>query len=117
MSDKLTLSETWTKCLKMWKWVAKNCEGDLSIAELKEKWLKDHHIKDLEFNCFFCQYNKNQQTSEEYYRTINCKKCPAKLISPQFHCENYPLYGWNNYPKAFYKKILELHKLYLKSIK
>ncbi len=54
---KLTLDETWDKCLAMWKWIDANCEdacGFREITTLKERWLMMRgYVRPLVHDCFF----------------------------------------------------------------
>ncbi len=119
--EKLTLELSWEHCLAMWKWVSeKHVKGGASVGSLKEKWLKDNGFKsnDLKYDCFFCQYNKeNGGKPICLTKEPNCQKCPARLVSLRFCCEGYDDYDWQESPKKFYKKLVELHERFLEEQK
>lgn len=116
MSKKLSLEYVWVECLKMWKWVAENFDDDgwACVWYLKERYLQKHRIKiDLHSNCFFCQYNLEQEGTPSYDGENPCSNCPAKLISKNFSCES-ETYDYEDKPKQFYKKILGLYEKFQK---
>lgn len=104
---KLTLNKTWTECLRMWRWIAKEKRaGNKSyIYNLKAEWLKKHgyvpNDKDVECNCFFCEY--------DLHKNDNCRACPPKKIEPKFDCRNED-YHFNEKPIAFYNKLVALNR-------
>ncbi len=101
------LDRTWKNCLRMWKWVTeqKKARPFKSMRDLKIEWLAIHGFKRVILcNCFFCE------CAGEKGAEPDCRKCPGKQVSRRFHCERYSSYHWQNKPKAFYRKLLELDK-------
>ncbi len=111
---KLTLAQTWRKCLRMWKWVAENEAGENGSERLKEMWLNRHEPRALEHNCYFCQYaaerfeERPYEWREDTVETY-CRYCPARLVARRFQCEDTP-HDWIHNPRAFYRKLVELNK-------
>ena len=106
---RLNLNETWVLCLKMWKWIAKEVEAGrdsiTDVIDLKDEWLTKHGFRDVEENCFFCDYAR---------RKAGClQSCPGKKIDGSFNCDNKE-YHYAGEPIAFYKKLVELNKIRLK---
>lgn len=100
---KLTLNQTWRECIRMWKWIVKNCDGNSRLVEvLKAQWLKGHGYTKVDSNCFFCEYD-GQHTQQE----IGCPECPGKLADKRFSCGRVT-YSYIDLPKKFLKKLLEL---------
>ena len=98
----MTLNKTWEECLRMWKWIAKvHKDGNGDVERLKRKWLKEHGYKPsgIHEQCFFCNAARN-----------NCPKCPGKQVSKSFDCTKRPTYKYDEKPKAFYRKLVELNK-------
>lgn len=121
---KLTLKETWTVCLAMWKWISEEyVKPDTydDAYDLKRQWLKDNGYDgwDLAHYCFFCEYGEEQgeilinakDRCGRVQRT--CPTCPGRQVSKRFQCENYDSYHWRKSPVKFYKKLVELHKRFL----
>ena len=110
---KYTLQETWTLCLKMWRWIADYYVLGDNIAGLKERWLKLHgfsrqDIDSIWGHCFFCGYDR-----QNYTPGSTCTNCPAALVNPDFRCFR-DAYHYEKDPKKFYKRIAKLHKIWLK---
>ena len=108
---KLNLDETWTLCLKMWKWIAKKRRESsykLSVYRLKEEWLTKHGFDPdtVMDTCFFCEYRIARKDTDE------CYLCPAVKVNPDFRCSNSS-YHYAYKPIAFYKKLAELNKIRL----
>ena len=110
---KLTLNETWTECLKMWKWIAsQKRKGDInSVHFLKEQWLGNNGYKEMSIrsNCFFCEYISKCGRG-------NCGYCPGKKIDPEFSC-CFSDYDYSYEPILFYKEIKRLNNIRLKRAK
>ena len=104
---KLTLNKTWTECLRMWKWIAKEKKaGNLSrVVILKSKWLNEHgyNADEIQDTCFFC----------DYVRRKTCCDCPGKKVNPGFDCEDENC-EYDSEPIAFYNKLVALNKKRLK---
>jgi hypothetical protein len=102
---RLSLEKTWTECLRMWKWIAKEKKKDrkLIISELKTIWLTKNHYKPNSIlkDCFFC----NRAPGD-------CTICPGKEIDPFFNCKNDDYCYFSN-PLAFYAKLVSLNKIRL----
>ena len=99
---KRTLNQTWTLCLRMWKWIAKQVrEGSKrSVEELKSQWLLDNGFVGVEDNCFFC----------DSVETCSCDDCPGRLVDPDFDCATFA-HNYENRPEAFYKELLRLNRI------
>ena len=104
---KMTLDETWTNCLKMWRWIAKQrkLKPKISTEFFKEEWLLKHGFKTIDHDCFFCEYDSKYGDG--------CYGCPARKYDPEFHCSNR-LWHWKKYPTKFYNKLVALNKIRLK---
>ena len=113
---RLTLDETWVLCLKMWKWTDEQIEEHgIDYAEennLKRLWLKKQRFRrNIVLNCFFCDYACKQGG---FLNDLgNCPSCPGRLVRPNFHCEKRESYRWDEKPRKFYKKLVELNKIRL----
>ncbi len=105
------LDRTWKNCLRMWKWISEVYNGTFCVATLKEEWLADHRFtRDIDSDCFFCEYHVAQGGGSRFYRDGSfCKHCPAGYVSKSFSCTN-PTYNYGHKPKTFYRKLLELDK-------
>ncbi len=101
----MNLNDTWTNCLKMWKWIS---EQDGNAIDLKEQWRTEHGFGRIIGNCFFCDHAGLDRDA-----MLDCTKCPGVLIDKHFHCSRAD-YFYLKKPKAFYKKIVELNKKRLK---
>jgi hypothetical protein len=113
---KLTLDETWDRCLKMWRWVVAKWEPNktIDVVRLKDAWLKEYRPKDkLRCNCYFCEYAKQRDKAQRVNEDGVCNSgwtlCPGRLVSPRFDCQN-PKYDWSWYPDAFLRKVEQLNK-------
>ena len=107
------LDKAWKNCLKMWEWITNNLpEGfseateeikDFIIDHLKKDWLKDNNYKrNIEQNCFLCEYNSKQKENED------CENCPAILACPEhpFHCTDEE-HNYAYEPILFYKELMD----------
>ena len=110
MKKKLTLNQTWTLCLRQWKWIIEQLDkgsdetNENSVVLLKLKWAKQNGYENkISAACFFCEYVSR--------RGLDCatKECPGQLVSQQFQCENSS-YAYYSKPRKFYKKLLELNE-------
>jgi len=107
MKKKRTLNQTWTLCLRMWKWIASVWETDtykrFSAHDLKRIWLKNNGFVNewIYSNCFFCDY-----TNDGY----GCDDCPGLMVDSNFHCSNL-VYNYEFKPVAFYKELLRLNMI------
>ena len=110
---KLTLNQTWTLCLKMWKWIAaeKRKHPRKQTWKSKFKWLRAHGYgtEDLEANCFFCEYTDTHGDN-------GCAGCPGRKIDKEFHCENES-YHWHDESLMFNKKLVSLNRKRMKGKK
>ncbi len=104
---KLTLDETWKLCLSMWRWIAKQLRANdsLGIEALKKKWLKQHGYRNVQLDCFFCEYAKRGW--EEGMG--GCGECPGKKVDKLFKC-GHADYDWAKRDGGFYNKINSLNK-------
>ena len=119
MAKKMTLDETWKNCLSMWRWIAKQKRAGSrkDVFDLKEEWLDNKGRLGLIETCFFCDYNVRRGGTIGINK---CKKCPAKKVDSEFHCEydameNDVAYKWNDKPIAFYNKLVSLNRKRLKA--
>lgn len=100
---KRTLNQTWTLCLRMWRWVAKakteNSKKQVSI--LKLRWLYDNGFRNLKNGCFFCDFIRE---------TRSCGGCPGKLVDASFNCCT-DAYYYRLKPVLFYKELLRLNRI------
>ena len=101
----LTLNQTWTLCLRMWRWVSKQ-PG--SVSENKERWLNKNGFRnksEVTGNCFFCEY-----AIQHYPNYFGCSGCPGKLVDEVFKCID-PAYHYAEKPKEFYQELLRLNRI------
>ena len=119
---KLTLDQTWEQCLKMWKWISRQCKGKSkrwcgnNTNKLKHLWLKKHKFDSVDIcqACFFCDY-----TTVKLEDSYDCRKCPGKKVDSEFCCRHNDVSDWNSevffrhYPRLFYAKLKELNKIRL----
>jgi len=105
---KLTLDEAWEKCLAMWKWIDEQCKEDDNAGELKTTYLAASKPKArLLRNCYFCDF-----AGEDGGGRLMCFRCPARFVDSSFACEDTEGYDYYEHPKAFYRKIVELYKIF-----
>ncbi len=107
---KLTLNQTWTLCLRMWRWIAKEWKKTgKSVHLLKIEWLKQNGFnpKAISCECFFCERDNQQREEGENY----CHHCPARQINPNFHCEQIKEYFYAEKPIAFLAELLRLNRI------
>lgn len=112
---RMTLDETWNRCLVMWKYVAEESkkENPTHPGTLKEEWLKKRQYKKMpKFNCFFCEY-----TIKDIWAPVNCSKCPGRLVNRKFQCETHKTYHWMDNPVGFYNELVSLNRKQLKAKK
>ena len=103
LKRKLSLDETWRRCLKMWKWIVENSDND-DVPCLKKRYFQENRrFKEPEELCYFCEYD------EHHYKKITCETCPGRMIDESFDCCDSDYY-YKDRPKVFYKKLLELDK-------
>lgn len=106
---KLTLNETWKRCLRMWRWIVKEWEKDNTqiVGILKEIWLEKYDPDaNLEYDCYFCNY----------YMESNCSNCPPVLVNKKFRCWNSS-YSFDCKPNKFLAKLEQLNKIRLSKLK
>ena len=104
---RLTLDQTWTECLKMWKWITEQIKKDVeldNVCELKERWLEEHGYEEDEIleGCFFCEYTKG-------HKRICSEDCPGAKVDKGFGCTEVE-YAYDDEPIAFYEKLLSLNR-------
>ena len=108
MKKELTLNQTWTLCLRMWRWIAKVWQTPrykrYNVEELKEIWLKKNGYKPdgLFRGCFFCDYRGILNSCQ------GC--CPGNIVDRYFHCCS-DSYLYSVYPVGFYKELLRLNRI------
>ena len=105
---KRTLNQTWTLCLRMWKWIKKvwQTEGykGMSVHKLKYIWLADNGFDSttISAHCFFCDYKDGAG-----YCHVNC---PAAMVDPEFDCADSS-YDYETNPVEFYRELLRLNRI------
>ena len=115
---RLTLDQTWTKCLAMWKWIAKEYakdDSDDDVGTLKNKWRKAHGNDALVHNCYFCEYDSQHEMDDD----CDCKKCPAASLVEDFEefwCQ-WEEHNCSFDPIAFYAELRRLKRIYEKGKK
>ena len=99
----LSLNQTWQKCIAMWKeMIEKYWKRGMYGEELKRIYFRNHpKTKVPESKCYFCDFTQ--------HHTENCNSCPGKIVDTRFNCLNVS-YHYDDSPKAFYRKILQLDK-------
>ncbi len=106
MAKKMTLTKTWTNCLRLWRHIAIKLLDDetLDVEILKKQQMERYSPDVLHVNdCFFCDYALDDEG------WVECKKCPAKLIDHKFHCTK-SIYFWRKKPITFHQKLVVLNK-------
>ena len=107
MVKSLTLNQTWSRCIAMWRWIVEQLKirPEASVDSLKREWLRVHDpVRDLSGNCYFCAWvcaHKNEDNT--------CVNCPGVQIDPQFSCES-TAYHYIYNPAAFLRKLEQLNK-------
>jgi hypothetical protein len=109
---RLTLNETWEQCLKMWKWISRQCLGHTklwcksNVNRLKIEWFESNNLSGVHFHCFFCHSRTGGRTNG-----IDCG-CPAHKVDKNFSCTT-PEHHYMSHPRLFYAKLKELNKIRL----
>ena len=103
----LTLDMAWDLCLEQWDWIKAEIEAGskLSAITLKRQWCEENGFEDIDYNCFFCEYD-NQ------FRPGGCVNCPGRLVDSKFFCGNEE-YSYINRHFKFHAKLVELNKIRL----
>jgi len=104
---KLTLNQTWRKCLKMWKWIVEHLDEDKSVCDLKTDYLLLKTRESPTNDCYFCEW-----LGQNVYGDVDepCASfCPGVLVNSRFNC-CAKTYHYEYKPRAFYRKLLELDK-------
>jgi len=104
---KRTPEQTWSKCIRMWRWIVaqivKNPDAD--VVDLKCQWFSKHDpYATVAADCYFCEWVLRYSHGNNM-----CHSCPAYLVDKDFHCGN-PAYNYEIKPAAFLAKIEELNK-------
>ncbi len=109
LKTKLSLEQTWQKCMKMWKeMIEKHWIRGMSGCTLKDIYFTNHPrmITKPTDTCYFCDYAE---------RKDGCyKSCPGILVDKNFACTDTS-YHYDYKPKAFYRKLVALDKKRKKS--
>ena len=75
---KRTLNQTWTLCLRMWRWIAKVWQTPhykrYGVYQLKKIWRKKTVFTLYDVNVFFCDYTVVEV----------CDECPGNLVDSNF---------------------------------
>ena len=111
---KLTLDETWKRCLSMWRWIVKRRRAGscLSVNTLKAQWLKAHDpYTNLLSDCYFCQWFRvHTKAVRRLPGTLGgCLGCPGQKVDSHFACET-PEYDYRYQPVAFLCKLEQLNR-------
>jgi len=101
----LTYDEAFENCMKMWEDLPE--EEPESIDDWKDEWLEENNVGDLAYDCYFCEYARQQGD----FPTHNCPHCPAKKIDPDFYCCDNE-YNYFYHPHKFLAKIRELYVIW-----
>lgn len=111
----LTLNQTWTLCLRMWRWIAKVLQTPryrrYDVCQLKGIWFRKNGFnpKMNPTTCFFCNYAINYCGSDEGVFDF-CDACPGHLVDQKFTCsDRYYCYRYK--PVKFYKELLRLNRI------
>ena len=103
----MTLNQTWTLCLRMWKWIKKvwqteSYEG-MSVHKLKRIWLADNGFDPnaITAHCFFCDYRGPFRCHEN---------CPGAMVDSEFSCSDSS-YDYETNPAGFYRELLRLNRI------
>lgn len=108
---KRTLNQTWTLCLRMWRWIAKVWQTPryrrYDVVALKIIWLRKNGFRYIWSDCFFCDCRENETDNDDE----GCNEaCPGALVDPDFDCmEDAYYYRWK--PVEFYKELLRLNRI------
>ncbi len=105
---KRTFNQTWTLCLRMWRWIAKVWQTPryrrYDVHTLKGIWLRKNGSYYLRGDCFFCE-------CKNIYNTDDCNNgCPGIFVDSGFSCCNY-YYNYVTKPVEFYKELLRLNRI------
>lgn len=108
---RLPLDQTWTECLKMWRWVVRQVKAakakgkGWNVQDLKTEWMEKQGYRPLEIknDCFFCEHDG---------RKGNCSLCPGRKIDKTFYCSHWD-YSWEFRPTAFLARVNRLNKIRL----
>ncbi len=104
---KLTLDETWKRCLSMWRWIAKQRKSgrQQTVPGLKCEWLQvnDPHAH-LGADCYFCEYMETHRSQGK----DKCPGCPGCRVDPTFSCLGTP-YDYHD-PIKFLRKLEQLNR-------
>lgn len=102
-----------TNCFDMWDWIAEQIKGgnEGSVDDLKQEWLLDNRLYDIENDCFFCHYDTEFED--------DCMNCPAILLG-ESHPENEVWCGTEKFhfrkkPIKFRNKIASLTRKHLRT--
>jgi len=107
---KITLNETWKRCLAMWQWIVKELKArpEADISELKEEWVDKNHPEDLAGTlCYFCDWHNAHRKAKGQGCCLGCPGCPGCLVSPRFNCYKA---GWGTNPARFLRTLKRLNK-------
>ena len=103
----MTLNQTWTLCLRMWKWIKKVWQTEdykgMSVHKLKHIWLADNgfDLNAITAHCFFCNYRG----------PFRCHvNCPGAMVDSEFSCTNSS-YHYELNPAGFYRELLRLNRI------
>lgn len=103
LKRRLSLEQTWQKCLKSWKeMIEKHWKPGMSGETLKYIYFRKHPKMAKPFDtCYLCDYAE---------RKDGCfKSCPGLLVDKNFTCTK-DSYHYHHKPKAFYRKFVALDK-------
>ena len=104
---KLTLNQTWTLCLRMWKWIASVWKEGDDVDTLKDQWLEENGFETIIQSCFFCDWANRGYDELRFSR---CVDCPGKKVDKAFNCLDITYHYYED-PKAFYAELLRLNRI------
>ncbi len=107
--EKLSIDETWRRCMDMWQFIAEQLKNgsEESSGVLKERWLRSYYPDDdLKYDCYFCEAAK--KISFEDHKCM-CIGCPAREIDPTFDCDNGDN-SWHLNGIGFYNTLCDLNQ-------
>ena len=106
---RLTIDQTWTKCLKMWRWIVRERRKSgyrADVQKLKEQYFAKKRFKPSNL-CWFCEYNDQHGNRE------NCDKCLGaiadKVNNRYAWCNMH--YDWQRRPIAFLAELNRLNRI------
>lgn len=104
---KLSRKKAIKLCIELWTWLAKT-------GKLKEDWPEWEKYGDIAENCWFCEYDSQQQNYKSNFNLAGCRYCPL-IKKLGLHCRDTYYRKW--YSAKTPKTRKKYAKLFLKQIK